>query len=130
MEATSLGALGFYAIEEGRLEEALPLLAESTRMWRARGRSDLDEVGLNLCSFARAAAIAGRVEVAVQLLGAAASLNEEIGAAEPVYVTDLNEVTLAMIRSQLAEPTFAEAWKQGRKVTLDEALALALEQAH
>jgi non-specific serine/threonine protein kinase len=127
MEATELGALGFYAVADDRVQEALPLLQESTRIWRDRGEGDADEVGLNLCSFARASAIAGRAEVAVQLLSAATSLNEKIGATEASYVTDLNEETLAIIREQLDEGAFAEAWEQGRKLTVDEAVALALD---
>jgi hypothetical protein len=67
------------------------------------------------------------VEVAVQLLSAAASLNEQTGAAEESFVADLNEGTLVIIRSQLDEVAFAEAWEQGRTLTLDEAVALALD---
>ena len=126
MEASSLGALGLYAVDDGRVEEALQLLAESTRMWRSRGRGDLDEVVLNLCSFARAAVSTGRAQLAVHLLAAATSLNEEIGAAETPHAADFNELTLAIIRSQLDEASFAEAWERGRKLTFNEAVALAL----
>ncbi len=124
--ATGLGALGFYAVADGRVQEALPLLVESTRIWRDRGVGDADEVGLNLCSFARASASTGRAAVAVQLLSAVASLNENIGATEDSYVADLNEETLAIIREQLDEGAFMEAWEQGRKLRVDEAVALAL----
>ena len=129
MEATELGALGFMAIEDGRVEEALPALAESTRIWHARGPGDFDEVGLNLSSFGRAAALAGRMDAAVQLVSAAVSLNEEIGAAQPVYTADLNEGTLALIREQLDEATFAALWEKGRKLTFDDAIKLALSEA-
>jgi hypothetical protein len=33
---------------------------------------------------------------------------------------------VARIRAELEETTFAEAWEQGRKLTVDEAVALAL----
>jgi len=42
-------------------------------------------------------------------------------------VADLNEGTLVIIRSQLDEAAFAEVWEQGRTLTLDEAVALALD---
>jgi predicted ATPase len=126
-EATGLGALGFYAVADGRVCLALPLLVESTRKWRDWGELYWGEVGLNVCGFARAAAIAGNVEVAVQLLSAAASLNEQTGAAEESFVADLNEGTLVIIQSQLDEVAFAEAWEQGRTLTLDDAVALALD---
>jgi len=128
-EATGLGGLGFYAVADGRVEEALPLLVESTRKWRDWGELYWGEVGLNLCGFARVSAIAGKAEVAVQLLSATASKNEQIGAAELSFVDDLNEETLVIIRSQLDEAAFAKAWKAGRSLTLDEAVALALGEA-
>jgi len=37
-----------------------------------------------------------------------------------------NERTLATIRAQLDEAVFAEAWEQGRALTVGEAVALAL----
>jgi predicted ATPase/class 3 adenylate cyclase len=126
-EATGLGALGFYAVADGRVQEALPLLAESTRKWRDWGELYWGEVGLSLCGFARAAAIADNAEVAVQLLSATTSLNEQIGAGEEPFVKDLNEETLVIIRSQLDEAAFAEAWEAGRCLTFDEAVALALD---
>ena len=39
----------------------------------------------------------------------------------------MNEQTLATVRSRLDETAFAEAWAQGRELTPDEAVALALE---
>jgi predicted ATPase/class 3 adenylate cyclase len=126
-EATGLGALGFYAVADGRVHEALPLLVESTRKWRDWGELYWGEVGLNLCGFARVSAIAGNAEVATQLLSATASLSEQIGAGEEPFVKDLNEETLGIIRSQLDEAAFAEAWVAGAQMTVDEAVALALD---
>jgi predicted ATPase/class 3 adenylate cyclase len=126
-EATALGALGLYAVEDGRVEEAVPLLVESTRLWRAVAE-DWDEVVLNVCSFARALATEGRAEVAAQLLSAAASLHEERGAAPRIWLEPLNEGTLAIIRGQLDPAAFDEAWGQGRSLSLDEAVALALAE--
>ena len=45
--------------------------------------------------------------------------------AEP-WVAEMNEMTLNTIRTQLDEAAFAEAWEQGRALTVDEAVALAL----
>jgi len=39
----------------------------------------------------------------------------------------MNDETLTAIRAQLDEAAIAEAWEQGRTLTLDEAVALALE---
>jgi hypothetical protein len=39
----------------------------------------------------------------------------------------MNEQTLDAIRARLDQAAFAEAWEQGRTLTIDEAFALALE---
>ena len=128
MAATALNAMGLYALRDDRVDEAIPLLAEAARMWQARGRSDFDEVGLNLASFARAAALRRRPEVAAKLIAAMRFVNEEMGAVEPVYVADLNAETLPLILKQLDEAAFAAAWEEGRKLEWDDAIALALSE--
>ena len=52
MLATSLGALADDAIRHGRLQDGIPMLKESTRIYRELG--DLSETAINLCRFARA----------------------------------------------------------------------------
>jgi predicted ATPase len=126
MEMTALGGLGFYALYEGRLEEAIPYLAESIRIWRTQGGGDLDEIGLYLCSVARVAASKGQLETAARLIAATRAVSDESGLVEPVYTADLNEGTLAMIRGALDESAFGEAWEKGAKMTLDDAVTLAL----
>ena len=44
------------------------------------------------------------------------------------YLAAENDVTLALIRRQLGEAATAEAWKQGKKLALDEAAELALRE--
>jgi predicted ATPase len=129
MQMASLAELGLFAVDDGRVEDALPLLVESVQVSRNRGRSNLNEVLFYLCSFARAAAIMGRPENAVTLLSAVGSLKDEMGAMEPSYVKDLNEETLILIRRQLDDAAFAAAWERGRELTFDEAVALALASA-
>jgi hypothetical protein len=45
----------------------------------------------------------------------------------PWWAGERNAKTLAIIRTQLDEAAFSEAWEQGRALTLDEAVALALD---
>jgi predicted ATPase len=125
MEATSLGALGEYAVIEGRARDALPMLKESTRIYRNLG--ELSEIAVNLCRFACALALGGRAGTAARLLARSEALHEEIGAAPPLWLAELKEETLAKIRTQLDEAALAEAWEQGKALTVDEAVALALE---
>ena len=51
---------------------------------------------------------------------------EDIGASPP-SLTKINEKTLEPIHAQLDEAAFADAWEQGRALTADEAVALALD---
>jgi predicted ATPase len=126
VEMTVLGALGFYAVDDGRVEEAIPLLVDAIRIWRSQGGGDLDEIGLYICSLARAAASKGELDTAAKIISATRTLNDEIGLAEPGYTTDLNEGTIAIIHAGLDESAFEEASEQGAKMTLDDAVALAL----
>ena len=54
-------------------------------------------------------------------------MRDEIGAGAPPFLATVNEEALRAIRSQLDDAAFAEAWEQGRALTADEAVALALE---
>ncbi|MBI1742495.1 tetratricopeptide repeat protein [Candidatus Acetothermia bacterium] len=70
----------------------------------------------------------GNIIRAARLLGAAEALREAIGI---VIVPDeriMGEQTLAIGRSALGEETFAKAWAQGLAMTLEQAIAYALEQ--
>ena len=125
LEATALGARALYLVDNGRIDDALPLLVESSRIWRRLG-SDFDELSLNLCTFARVAALEGNIRAAARLLAMATSLLEEIGAKAMSYLADLNEETLRIIRQDLDEADLAEAWEEGRKLTVDDAVHLAL----
>jgi len=49
-----------------------------------------------------------------------------MGLSIPLYQAGRNEATLARIHGMLDDAAFAEAWEQGRALTIDEAVALAL----
>jgi len=44
----------------------------------------------------------------------------------PLYQEERNADALALIRGQLDEAAFEEAWEHGAKMSFDEAVALAL----
>lgn len=127
MEARSLGALAMLAVDERRVEDALAMLKDAYRINRDIG--DRVWIALDLCRFARALAAAGSAGTAARLLSKGEALREEIGAtleSWAVMEAKLRE-TLAAVRTQLDEAAFAEAWEQGRSLTVDEAVALALD---
>jgi len=122
--ALQLDQLAEFAVGDGRIDDALSMLGESLRLNRDLGsRGGMAE---NLARFAYAHAVAGTPEVAARLLAASEALREEIGGG-PAWVVEMNEKTLATIRAQLDEAAFAEAWEQGQGLTVDEAVALALD---
>jgi predicted ATPase len=124
MEASTLGALAMIAAGEGRLEESLAMLRDCHRIHDDHG--DLVQVSLNVSRFAHVLATAGRVEAAARVLSSSEAARQAMGARVP-WVTDMNEKTLATIRSQLDDATLAEAWGQGETLAAEEAVALALD---
>ena len=122
-EAQSLGALALIAADQGQSGEALSLAAEHLPIARDHSRLDLST------AFARVAYVlarAGRIAGAARTLSYSEALTEEIDANVP-WVVGLNEQTRAIAREQLGEASFAEAYEQGRALTADDAIAVALD---
>jgi len=123
VEAGSLGALGEYLVIEGRVEEAVELLKESTRIFFEL--KDPLYIAMNLCRFARVLAISGHAREAAQLLSRAEALQAEIGRVIDFFsMAKFNDETRAFNRAQLDETAIARAAEEGRKLTVDDALAL------
>ena len=128
MEALSLGALADnVAVEEGRMEDALSMLTQAYRINRDLGMPSV-QTAMDLSRFARGLAFAGRAVAATRVLASREVLYEEIGARVRPIDAEKDEKTLGAIRSQLDEGTFAEAWEQGRSLTADDAVELALAE--
>lgn len=124
MTAIALRGLASYALDEGRSKEALSMLAESTRI-----ASDLGEVPMLaaiLCEFAAGLVAEGRPRRAARLLGCSEAVYGELGASGRTWLSQLNERTMAAIRAQLDEADLAELWHEGDRLTIDEAVSLAL----
>jgi tetratricopeptide (TPR) repeat protein len=124
-EAQTLGSLAMIAFERGRVDDALALAKQNLLACRDLG--SLHGIAQSLCrSAATFAVLAGKADTAAQLLSCFEALREQIGVSE-AWVTTMNEETLSAIRARLDESTFADAWEQGRALTIDAAIALALE---
>ena len=124
MEASTLGALATIALDEGRVEDAASMLKSSLRI-HARLRDVLD-AAVDLCRFASVLARTGRAATAGRLLASFESLGNEVTIRRS-GVAEMNETTLAAIRTQLDDAALAEAWEQGSKLTLGAAATLALD---
>jgi predicted ATPase len=121
VEALTLGGLVRFAFAEDRLDDALSLLRESIELWFRLG--ELYRVALMLGRCAHALARLGESEKATQLLARSLVLFEEIGS-KVSWTDPENEETLAAIHASLDDTAFAEAWKHGERLTLEEAVAL------
>jgi predicted ATPase len=122
----SLGTLGWVAMREGDWERAIARLGESLDVRREIG----DKGGSAWCleRLAEVAQAQGEPEKAVRLLSAAAALRISIGSViDPVDQAEYQN-TRAALRTELGEPRFAAAWKDGRALTLEQAIAYALER--
>ena len=112
------------AFEQGRVEDALALGKQNLLACRDLG--SLQGIAQSLCRCAGTLAVLlGKAEIAAGLLSCFEALREQIGAGE-AWIVRMNEETLSAIHAQLDEGAFIEAWEQGRALTADEAVALAL----
>ena len=72
------------------------------------------------------------VERATRLDGAAEALLGSLANPVPVIAyldVTAHQRTIAMLRTQLGEATFATAWAEGRAMTVEQAIAEALEES-
>ena len=123
VEATTLGVLGSMLVEEGRTDEALPLLAQAYRRHRDNG-DDL-EVATDFVRIAEALASLGRFTEAVEFIGLSAPFPEELGMSPPAWVERMAERALVPAREQLGPAEFDEAQERGRRLDPDVAVAAA-----
>jgi tetratricopeptide (TPR) repeat protein len=123
--ANVLNNLGIVVRAQGDYERARVLLEESLTLFRELG-SQWGIVNA-LEELAKLAGVKGQRERAARLLGAAEALREAIGA--PMYLPERSdyEQIVTELRSALGDEAFAVAWAEGRAMTLEQAIAYALE---
>ena len=67
--------------------------------------------------------------LAAGLLSASLALHEEAGLTVPLYEEWRNNEMLELLGEQLDDDAFAEACEDGRRLTVDEAVALVLGES-
>jgi ATP/maltotriose-dependent transcriptional regulator MalT len=125
MAAESLAQLAMFARDDGRLRDAGSMLRAALRIEHDQG--NVQGVAVNLGRLASVLALERGVDTAARLLSSSEALTEGLGASVPFWAAARNEKTRAIIRAKLDEPAFGEALEQGRKLTVDEAVALAID---
>jgi predicted ATPase len=109
---------------DGRLAIALDAAIEALRIRRDDG--DTQHLLDGLSRVAAIHARAGRMKTSARLLSSSLHLHDEHGMSVPLYQEQRNAEMLTLIRGQLDDDAFDAAWDEGAKMSLDEAVTLAL----
>ena len=128
--ARSLHNLGYVAHAQGDEDKATALFTESLRIFQEGGqRRGLAEFLAGMAAVAAGRATErGDMQRAARLLGAAEAQFQAIGVA--MWPADRLEHarTEAVVRGVLSEEGYAAASAEGRAMTLEQAIAYALEE--
>jgi tetratricopeptide (TPR) repeat protein len=124
-EAGSLASLANLALVEGDFDKAAALLAESVRLASSLGAREL--IHICLVSLADVAAQRGEAIRAARLLGSADALREEIGLFRSPDHFDQEQLMRITKVLDDNDPALVAAQSEGGVLTLDEAVAYALE---
>jgi non-specific serine/threonine protein kinase len=125
--ALPLLMLGMIYVRRGEHQRAAAYLDESLRVYR-----EIEDVGgVATCLEALGGVAVGRRDAprAARLFGAAATLVECHHVETEPQTRSMRERTLAAVRATLGEDAFAPAYTEGRTLSLDDAVALALERS-
>jgi predicted ATPase/DNA-binding XRE family transcriptional regulator len=123
-----LAYLGYVALRQGDQARARSLLVEAQQGLKAAGR----KIGMTyaLEGLASLAVLQNQPERAAQLFAWADSMREAVGDIRPpVEQADIDR-DLSTIHARLDQTTFAAACVAGRALTIEEAVACALQATH
>jgi tetratricopeptide (TPR) repeat protein len=129
-QAYDLGIWAAIRLRQGDLPQTFRLLREALTVLREaveRGWPVMIYVPYQLLSLAEALAVAGRSEQAARFLGAAEAQRATQGIPWRVLERADTEVTAAPVRAALGEEAWAVAYAAGQALTLEEAIAEALD---
>jgi non-specific serine/threonine protein kinase len=124
-EASNLIHLGIVAQEQDDYATAKTLLDEGLVI--SRELEDKRGIANLLEAIARLAVEQNQPERAARLLGAADALREAIGCPLPPNAREEYDRALSDARKALDKEAFAQSWGEGRTMTMEEAIAYALE---
>jgi tetratricopeptide (TPR) repeat protein len=125
LEGAALVQLSIMERDDGRLADASSMLKQGLRISHRLG--DRLDVAIGLGRLASILVLLGQAELAARLVASSEALTEQVGTRMFYWAAERNEQTLAAIRAQLDGAALEAAWHQGRAMTMDEAMALALE---
>ena len=118
--------LGYLAMQQGKITEAYEIFRETARSFF----DDKNEIGVafNLEGMAGLSAAVGKYEMAARLIGWSDALRQRIDDPRPrLEQADVDKIIAACI-AKLGKTAFSEAYSEGQKMTLEEAVSHALEE--
>jgi tetratricopeptide (TPR) repeat protein len=124
--AVGLCNLGWMSLIRNDLGRAADLYEESMVLALDTGMKPI--VLPTLEGYACLAGAQGEAQRAVQLWGAAQTIQEAKGIPRDTYWLALADERMSAVRSGLGEQAWEEAWRKGREMTLEEAVAYAMEE--
>ncbi len=110
---------------EGHWEQAEQKYRQTLPEWQRLGHRAA--VAHQLECFALISRHKGQLDRAARLYGAAETLRDRIGIPMTEYERPEYEAAVAELRSQMDEAGFSAAWAEGRGLSMDQAIRLALE---
>jgi predicted ATPase/class 3 adenylate cyclase len=108
----------------GNYAPALDLYRETIKSWREFGQSAALAHELECIAFIAVAE--SQPDRAARLLGAAESIREDVSAAMTAFEQPEYEAAVAALKTQLDDHAYTSAWADGRTLTIDQALEIAL----
>jgi predicted ATPase/DNA-binding CsgD family transcriptional regulator len=123
--AHTLTILGRIALTQGAYERAIACYQESLTLSLETGGQE--GIATVLEGLAAVTGMQGQPVGAARLYGFAESLRTLLGAPLPPIDRPSYQRTVAALRAQLDEPTFLKAWAEGKALTLEEAIAEAVQ---
>jgi len=125
--AVGLCNLGWMALSQNDLNKATVYYEESLRLAWDTGMEPV--VLTTLEGYACVAGAQGEAQRAARLWGAAQTIQETKDIPRDAYWLTEADSRISVVRSNLGEEVWEEAWRKGRVITLDEAVSYALEEA-
>ena len=123
--AHTLAILGRIALDQGAYERATACYTESLTLRQETGEKE--GIATALEGLAAVTGMQGQPVSAARLYGSAESLRTLLSAPLTPIDRAYYQQTVAAIRAQLDEPTFLKAWTAGQAMTLEEAIAEAVQ---
>jgi len=119
--------LAWVSLHLGHFDTAKAFFQESLKLFKDEDK----KIGMMHClpGFAGVLGMTGKPKPAARLFGAMEALLESLeitGQLDPPDQKELDHY-VAIVRSQLDEAVFAKAWADGRAMTMEQAIAYALE---